>query len=200
MPSDNQTSKLKVGYRDLQDKEVYRLNQVIGHLQQQIDELTNGARLTGVLSVDSIKSKLPAGVPGDHDVVPWGTIKKYLSPAATRQAWVKNNWLGTPVRPIVLGGGDSSTAVSGATYFQEEILAANTTITASVIATVGSILVMYVTQGAGPYTISFEPTEFSQSMPTNIEPTDGSVTVFVWGGRADGLWWPMGWPMTGLLP
>jgi len=98
--ADNQTSVLKVTRRDLEDPEVYRLNQVILHLQNQINSLKQDATITGNIKADSITTRLTDGVPADTDVVSWGTIKKYLSPAATQQAIVKNVWLGTPVRPI----------------------------------------------------------------------------------------------------
>jgi len=98
---DNQTSVLKVSKRDLEDPEVHRLNQVIGHLQAQINSLRQDAIISGNLKADSITTKLTDGVPADTDVVAWGTIKKYLSPAAQRQALIKNVWLGTPVRPVV---------------------------------------------------------------------------------------------------
>jgi hypothetical protein len=161
---DNQTSVLKVTRQDLTDPEVYRLNQVIGHLQSQINEIRRDARLYGNLQADSITAKLVDGIPGDNDVIPWGTIKRFLS------------------------------------HLQEIILVANTTINASVLAVEGDLLIQYITQGAGPYTINFDPAEFAvTALPsTGIGPEDGSSNCFLWLGRSDGLWWPISWPLIGM--
>jgi|CXWL01.1.fsa_nt_gi hypothetical protein len=184
-PQDNQTSLLKVTRKDLTDPEVYRLNQVINHLQVQINEIRRDARLYGNLEADSISAKLVDGIPNDTDVIPWGTIKRFLSPASNR----------TQIRI-----GSSTSSASGNIYLQEITLTANTAISASVLPAAGDILIQYITQGAGPYTISFDPAEFAEyaAPPSSITPEDQSVSCFIWCGRSDGYWWPISWPLTGL--
>jgi len=102
------------------------------------------------------------------------------------------------------GGGSGSTSGAGAvsiggagSFVYEVVLTANTTITPPVASTPGGRITIYVTQGAGPYTISFS-TEFKQVVNTNISATNGDVSVFDFTGRADGLWWPSSFSMTGL--
>lgn len=98
--SEEQTSKLAISKKDLEDPDLYRLNSILNFIQQQIGSTINDSRLRGTTSTEKITTKLYDSIPGPNDVVPWGTIKKFLSPASIRQAWVTNNWLGTPVRPI----------------------------------------------------------------------------------------------------
>lgn len=90
--------------------------------------------------------------------------------------------------------GSSSIASAGAgvgVYVYEPAkLTANTTITAPVAATKGATMVIFVKQGAGPYTISFDPTQFSQTVNTNIPPVEDLETAFPFVGRSDGKWWP----------
>lgn len=69
-------------------------------------------------------------------------------------------------------------------------LTANTNITAPLVATEGQILIVFITQGAGPYDITFEASDFASGVSTGISPVNGSVSTFVFVGRADGLWWP----------
>lgn len=100
-----------------------------------------------------------------------------------------------------LGGGNgsasgsSSIASSGAgagTYVYEPAkLVGNTTITAPVPATRGATLVVFIKQGASPYTISFDATQFAQAVNTNIPAVEDTEIAFPFVGRSDGLWWPM---------
>ena len=52
-------------------------------------------------------------------------------------------------------------------------------------------MVVFVKQGAGPYSISFDATQFSQSVNTAIPQTEDMEIAFPFVGRSDGLWWPM---------
>jgi hypothetical protein len=91
------------------------------------------------------------------------------------------------------GSGSIASATGGAgTYLYEPAkLTANTTITVPIPATKGATMVVFVKQGAGPYTISFDADQFSQSVNTNIPATEDMETAFPFVGRSDGLWWPM---------
>lgn len=85
----------------------------------------------------------------------------------------------------------SATGGSGTYVYEPAKLTANTTITAPVPATKGATMVVFVKQGSGNYTISFDADQFSQSVNTNIPATEDMETAFPFVGRADGLWWPM---------
>jgi hypothetical protein len=82
--------------------------------------------------------------------------------------------------------------------YEVPTLSANTVITAPFNAVLGARLTIYVTQGSGQYTISFDPSQFAQVINTAISEVDGDVSVFDLSGRSDGLWWPTALPMTGL--
>ena len=99
MPEEH-TSKLAISKKDLEDPDLFRLNQILNFIQYQLGSVIHNGRLNGTTATEKITTKLYDQVPGPTDVVPWGTIKKFLSPASIRQAWITNNWLGTPVRPI----------------------------------------------------------------------------------------------------
>jgi len=124
---------------------------------------------------------------------------------ATRFTGVVDYWKG-----MASGGSGSGAAVgsggvsgsgggAGTTFVHEVTLTANTTISTPYAASAGARLTVFVVQGAGPYTISFDATEFAQVVNTNIAPTSGSVTAFEFAGRADGLWWPCAMPITGMI-
>jgi len=104
------------------------------------------------------------------------------------------------------GGGSTATGTGGAggssstAYVTEVTLTANTTITTPYPASPRSRLTIFVEQGAGPYPITFEATQFAQVVNTNISPVNGSITAFEFAGRGDGLWWPVALPITGLIP
>lgn len=87
------------------------------------------------------------------------------------------------------GGGGSGVTVSSVDY----VLSSNTTITSPGFPAEHDILVVYVTQGAGPYTISFS----ADFMPvsSNLPSEAGLITIFPFMARADGLWWPLGLPV-----
>lgn len=88
-----------------------------------------------------------------------------------------------------IGTGTSPTSVTVVEY----TLTSNTMIASPFTPDASSMLLVYVTQGAGPYTITFDP-EFHSSVNTAISPTNGSVTVFSFNGRSDNLWWPVAAP------
>lgn len=62
-------------------------------------------------------------------------------------------------------------------------------------ATLGAILMVYVTQTVGDQAITWEPTEFSSTMPTSIGADINTITVYPCVGKADNLWWPFANPM-----
>lgn len=85
----------------------------------------------------------------------------------------------------------SATGGAGVYVYEPAKLTANTTITAPVPATKGATMVVFVKQGAGPYTISFDATQFAQIVNTNIPAVEDMEIAFPFVGRSDGLWWPM---------
>lgn len=92
----------------------------------------------------------------------------------------------------VSGGGAVTTNSGAGVYVYEPAkLVANTTITSPYAATRGATLVVFVKQGASPYTISFDATQFAQVVNTNIPATEDLEIAFPFVGRGDGLWWPM---------
>lgn len=93
----------------------------------------------------------------------------------------------------VSGSSSMASAGSGAGVYVYEPakLTANTTITAPVPATKGATMVVFIKQGAGPYSISFDPDQFAQIVNTNIPAVEDREIAFPFVGRADGLWWPM---------
>jgi|GEM_PF-2267634 len=100
-------------------------------------------------------------------------------------------------RNLTGGGGNASGSIASATggagtyVYEPAKLTANTTITAPVPATKGATMVVFIKQGTTHYTISFDATQFSQSVNTNIPATENMEIAFPFVGRADGLWWPM---------
>ncbi|CAB4166701.1 hypothetical protein UFOVP836_50 [uncultured Caudovirales phage] len=93
----------------------------------------------------------------------------------------------------VSGSSSIASAGSGAGVYVYEPakLTANTTITAPVPATKGATMVVFIKQGAGPYSISFDPDQFAQIVNTSIPAVEDMEIAFPFVGRADGLWWPM---------
>jgi hypothetical protein len=93
----------------------------------------------------------------------------------------------------VSGSGSIASPTGGAgTYVYEPAkLTANTTITAPIPATSGATMVMFIKQGATPYTISFDATQFAQIVNTAIPAVENMEIAFPFVGRSDGLWWPM---------
>jgi len=93
----------------------------------------------------------------------------------------------------ISGSSSIASAGSGAGVYVYEPakLTANTTITAPVPATSGATMVVFIKQGAGPYTISFDATQFAQIVNTNIPAVENMEIAFPFVGRSDGLWWPM---------
>ena len=192
---DQETSKFTVRKVDLEDPYLYRLNQIFNFIGSQISAIRNNGKFTGTSVFDSIKANLLNQPPQDSDVVPWGTIKRYLSPAATRQAFITNNWFGTPTRMPTQGGGSGSGGGSDNTFTSMTVtLTTNTTIASPYTPTENDFLTIFVTQGAGPYTISFDP-EFAPGVNTNLPAENGVVTVFQFRGRSDNLWWLVSAPV-----
>lgn len=86
---------------------------------------------------------------------------------------------------FVAGG---STGTGGGSTPIEITLTANTAIASPYTPTAADLLTIYITQGAGPYTISFD-SEFNTNFSTNLPGKSGAVTCFQFRGRADGKWW-----------
>lgn len=103
-----------------------------------------------------------------------------------------------------LGSGRRVGNTSNTTYtvqianVSEIVLTANTNITAPIAATEGQILIVFVTQGSGPYTITFDAGDFAPGVNTEISPVNGSVSTFLFIGRNDGIWWPVALGFTGV--
>lgn len=91
---------------------------------------------------------------------------------------------GTAMIPSATGG-------AGVYVYEPAKLTANTTITAPIPATTGATMVVFIKQGAGPYTISFDADQFAQIVNTNIPAVEDMEIAFPFVGRSDGLWWPM---------
>jgi len=89
------------------------------------------------------------------------------------------------------GGGSNGTG-GGSTPI-EITLTANTTIASPYTPTAADELVIFVTQGAGSYTISFD-SDFDTSFSTIMPSKAGAVLCFRFRGRADGKWWAAGLP------
>jgi hypothetical protein len=192
---DQETSQFTLRQEDLKDPDLYKFNQVLNFIQSQISSIRNNGRFTGTMLADSIKAKMADSVPADTDVVPWGTIKRYLSPAATRQAFVANNWLGTPSRPVVQSGSGAGGGTGDYRFTnQTETLVANTTIASPYTPDVNDFLTIFVTQGAANYTIAFDAT-FAAGVNTNIPAENGVTTVFQFRGQSDNLWWLISAPV-----
>lgn len=94
------TSQLSIRKQDLEDPNLYRLNEVLKFITSQINSIRENGHFSGTIDADKITAKLYDREPSSNDVVPWGTIKRLLSPSSVRQAFITNNWLGTPVRPL----------------------------------------------------------------------------------------------------
>lgn len=92
-----------------------------------------------------------------------------------------------------VAGGSSSTGGGSTTL--EITLTANTTIASPYVPTAADSLIVYVTQGAGPYTIAFDAT-FNTGVNTNIPAKSGAVTAFCFQGRSDGKWWAVSAPFS----
>ena len=86
---------------------------------------------------------------------------------------------------------------SGTYVFEPAKLTAPLTISAPIAATAGARLVVFVTQGAGSYTISWGP-EFVV-LVGQASAIEDEITAFDFVGRSDGLWWQTGHPLLGLL-
>jgi hypothetical protein len=86
---------------------------------------------------------------------------------------------------FVAGG---STGTGGSSTPIEITLTANTTIASPYTPTAADLLTVYVTQGAGPYTISFD-SDFNTNFGSTLPGKNGAVTCFQFRGRADGKWW-----------
>jgi hypothetical protein len=86
---------------------------------------------------------------------------------------------------FVAGG---STGTGGSSTPIEITLTANTTIASPYTPTAADLLTVYVTQGAGPYTISFD-SDFNTNVGPTLPGKNGAVTCFQFRGRADGKWW-----------
>lgn len=96
----------------------------------------------------------------------------------------------------LIGGASALGSIGGAGVFHQEVtLSANTTINAAYSATKGAVLTMYVIQGSGPYTITFNSSDFGGTINTSISAANGGVSVFSFVGRDDGKWWPLSFPM-----
>ena len=91
---------------------------------------------------------------------------------------------------FVAGG---SLGTGGGTTTLEITLSANTTITSPYTPSAADSLVVVVTQGAGPYTISFD-SDFNTNFGSTLPGLSGAVTTFVFKGRADGKWWAVSAP------
>lgn len=91
---------------------------------------------------------------------------------------------------FIAGG---STGTGGGTTTLEYTLTTNTTIVSPYTPTAADSLIVYVTQGAGPYTISFD-SDFDTNFSTNLPAKSGAVTTFTFKGRADGKWWAVSAP------
>ena len=86
---------------------------------------------------------------------------------------------------FVAGG---SLGTGGGTTTIEVTLTANTAIASPYTPTAADSLILYVTQGAGPYTISFD-SDFNTNFGSTLPGLSGAVTTFMFKGRADGKWW-----------
>ena len=91
---------------------------------------------------------------------------------------------------FVAGG---SLGTGGGTTTLEITLTANTTIASPYTPSAADSLVVVVTQGAGPYTISFD-SDFNTNFGSTLPGLSGAVTTFVFKGRADGKWWAVSAP------
>jgi hypothetical protein len=93
----------------------------------------------------------------------------------------------------ITGSGSIASSTGGAgTYIYEPAkLSANTTIASPIPATSGATMVVFIKQGAGPYTISFDATQFAQIVNTAIPAVENMEIAFPFVGRSDGLRWPM---------
>lgn len=97
---------------------------------------------------------------------------------------------GGSTRSFVAGG---SLGTGGGTTTLEITLTANTTIASPYTPSAADSLVVVVTQGAGPYTISFD-SDFNTNFGSTLPGLSGAVTTFVFKGRADGKWWAVSAP------
>lgn len=192
--SQEETSKFTIKWEDLQDRTLYRLNQILSFIGSQISSTRNNGRFTGTATFDAIKTKLSSTRPAQDDVVAWGTIERFLSPASTRQAFITNNWFGNPSRPVVQSGGGSSGTGDNRFTNMNVTLVANTTIASPYTPGESDFLTIFVTQGAGPYTIAFDAT-FAAGVNTNIPAENGVTTVFQFRGQSDNLWWLISAPV-----
>jgi len=151
----------------------------------------SGYGVTGNFLVQAITFSHMNGA-NDQDTYQWRAIIEAVKGPLLRRL--------TEILKRTAGGGSISgssanTGIGGAGVFQYEVtLTANTTISSPFAATKGAILTVFVIQGAGPYTISFD-SAFGGTPNTNISATNGAVNVFTFCGRDDSKWWQMGLPM-----
>jgi len=90
--------------------------------------------------------------------------------------------------------GGATLGSGGGSTNREFTLVANTTIPSPYTPTEADFLTVYITQGAGPFTIAFSAAFYALT-PTNLPAQNGQVTVFSFRGRSDNLWWPISAPM-----
>lgn len=112
---------------------------------------------------------------------------------ATRYIGVVDYWKsfaggGRTASTIGAAGAASGVGTGGGSTSIEITLTANTTIASPYTPSAGDVLYVYITQGAGPYTISFDA-DFNTDFDTNIPAKSGAVTAFHFRGRSDGKWW-----------
>lgn len=86
-----------------------------------------------------------------------------------------------------VGGG----AVGGAGVFVQEVdlTAGGATVSATVRATKGAQLALFVLQGPNHSTINFDTADFGLNFGVNLPDEDSSVTGILFTGRDDGKWW-----------
>ena len=90
-------------------------------------------------------------------------------------------------------GGSGGSGV--AAYRASEVLTGNVTNYAGPVATPpeGAVFYLRITQGAGPYTWTWDSAVFAAGTPTNITDEDGHTTAITFIAESDNKWHVQSW-------
>lgn len=108
-------SRLSVRKQDLEDAELYRLNQVINDLYSRVDATRSNGRFFGLSSFQNISTPEKDNLNDikNTDVLNFGDIQKLFSPNAFRQSGIRANWRGSTSLPSGGSGGGGGANVGG---------------------------------------------------------------------------------------
>lgn len=99
---------------------------------------------------------------------------------------------------LIGGGGTALATIQSVT-----LTVATTAISATVPATAGALLLVFIAQdatGSRAITWSTAAGNFKSGTPVNISPVASTTSVYIFAGQADGFWWLVTNPLTEWTP